>query len=204
MAGDARKKAIIRHPRPGHRFRQQDRPRSSRPGRLSRRGAGRGGGLGLGQIGASAYHHRPQPDAPARSRFSAGPSAMPRAAGCGRWKRWGILFQEGALFSSQSVAENIKVPLREYTAMSEALMDEIAAMKIALVGLPETPGANSLRALRRHEEARRPGPGPGAGSRTAVPRRTDLGTRSDFRQPVRPADRGIAEEPGAHRLHGDA
>ncbi|HXS06081.1 MAG TPA: ATP-binding cassette domain-containing protein [Rhizomicrobium sp.] len=50
--------------------------------------------------------------------------------------RWGILFQEGALFSSQTVAENIQVPLREYTTMSQELMDEIAAMKIALVGLP--------------------------------------------------------------------
>ncbi len=50
--------------------------------------------------------------------------------------RWGILFQEGALFSSQTVAENIQVPLREYTSMSQDLMDEIAAMKIALVGLP--------------------------------------------------------------------
>ncbi|MGH6827916.1 MAG: ABC transporter ATP-binding protein [Rhizomicrobium sp.] len=49
--------------------------------------------------------------------------------------RWGVLFQEGALFSSQTVAENIKVPLREYTAMSEALMEEIAALKIGLVGL---------------------------------------------------------------------
>jgi phospholipid/cholesterol/gamma-HCH transport system ATP-binding protein len=50
--------------------------------------------------------------------------------------RWGILFQEGALFSSQTVAENIQVPLREYTTMSQELMDEIAAMKIAMVGLP--------------------------------------------------------------------
>jgi phospholipid/cholesterol/gamma-HCH transport system ATP-binding protein len=50
--------------------------------------------------------------------------------------RWGVLFQEGALFSSQTVAENIQVPLREYTSMSQELMDEVAAMKIALVGLP--------------------------------------------------------------------
>ena len=50
--------------------------------------------------------------------------------------RWGVLFQEGALFSSQTVAENIQVPLREYTKMSQGLMDEIAAMKIAMVGLP--------------------------------------------------------------------
>ena len=50
--------------------------------------------------------------------------------------RWGVLFQAGALFSSQTVAENIQVPLREYTSMSESLMDEIAAMKLNLVGLP--------------------------------------------------------------------
>jgi phospholipid/cholesterol/gamma-HCH transport system ATP-binding protein len=51
-------------------------------------------------------------------------------------KRWGVLFQEGALFSSQTVAENIQVPLREYSDMSEELMDEVAALKIAMVGLP--------------------------------------------------------------------
>jgi phospholipid/cholesterol/gamma-HCH transport system ATP-binding protein len=50
--------------------------------------------------------------------------------------RWGVLFQEGALFSSQTVAENIQVPLRRYTKMSPALMDEIAAMKVSMVGLP--------------------------------------------------------------------
>ncbi|HKD46219.1 MAG TPA: ABC transporter ATP-binding protein [Rhizomicrobium sp.] len=50
--------------------------------------------------------------------------------------RWGILFQEGALFSTQTVAQNIQVPLREYTSMSQELMDEIAAVKIAMVGLP--------------------------------------------------------------------
>ena len=55
--------------------------------------------------------------------------------------RWGILFQEGALFSSQTVAENIQVPLREYTSMAQPLMDEIAAMKIAMVGLPPDAGA---------------------------------------------------------------
>lgn len=54
--------------------------------------------------------------------------------------RWGVLFQEGALFSSMTVAENIQVPLREYTDMDQQLMDEIAAMKIALVGLPEDTG----------------------------------------------------------------
>jgi phospholipid/cholesterol/gamma-HCH transport system ATP-binding protein len=52
--------------------------------------------------------------------------------------RWGMLFQEGALFSSQTVAENIQVPLREYTEMSQALMNEIASVKLSMVGLPES------------------------------------------------------------------
>jgi phospholipid/cholesterol/gamma-HCH transport system ATP-binding protein len=51
--------------------------------------------------------------------------------------RWGVLFQEGALFSSQTVAENIQVPLREYTKMSQELMNEITAMKLSMVGLSE-------------------------------------------------------------------
>jgi len=51
--------------------------------------------------------------------------------------RWGVLFQEGALFSSQTVAENIQVPLREYTRMSQATMNEITAMKLSMVGLPQ-------------------------------------------------------------------
>jgi phospholipid/cholesterol/gamma-HCH transport system ATP-binding protein len=52
--------------------------------------------------------------------------------------RWGMLFQEGALFSSQTVAENIQVPLREYTKMSQELMNEIASVKLSMVGLPES------------------------------------------------------------------
>ena len=50
--------------------------------------------------------------------------------------RWGVLFQEGALFSSQTVAENIQVPLNEYTTMSQPLKNEVAAMKLSMVGLP--------------------------------------------------------------------
>ncbi len=52
-------------------------------------------------------------------------------------QRWGVLFQDGALFSSLTVMQNVEVPLREHTPMPEPLMDEIAACKIALVGLPE-------------------------------------------------------------------
>lgn len=55
-------------------------------------------------------------------------------------KRWGVLFQDGALFSSQTVEENIEVPLRELMQLPESLMREIAAMKLSLVGLPEDTG----------------------------------------------------------------
>jgi phospholipid/cholesterol/gamma-HCH transport system ATP-binding protein len=55
-------------------------------------------------------------------------------------QRWGVLFQDGALFSSLTVMQNIEVPLREHCPMPEQLMDEIAACKIALVGLPEPTG----------------------------------------------------------------
>ncbi len=50
--------------------------------------------------------------------------------------RWGVLFQDGALFSAQTVAENIQVPLREHTDLPQSLMDEIASIKISMVGLP--------------------------------------------------------------------
>ena len=52
-------------------------------------------------------------------------------------RRWGVLFQDGALFSSQTVAENIQVPLREFTDVPQVLMNEIAAIKLAMVGLGE-------------------------------------------------------------------
>ena len=55
--------------------------------------------------------------------------------------RWGVLFQDGALFSSLTVTQNIQVPLKEHLKLSQHLMDEIAAMKIALVGLPPDTGA---------------------------------------------------------------
>jgi phospholipid/cholesterol/gamma-HCH transport system ATP-binding protein len=51
-------------------------------------------------------------------------------------KRWGILFQGAALFSTLTVAENVQVPLREfYPRLSEKLLDEIAAYKIVMSGL---------------------------------------------------------------------
>jgi phospholipid/cholesterol/gamma-HCH transport system ATP-binding protein len=55
-------------------------------------------------------------------------------------QRWGVLFQSGALFSSLTVAQNIEVPLKEFHHMPQPLMDQVAAVKIGLVGLPEDAG----------------------------------------------------------------
>jgi len=49
--------------------------------------------------------------------------------------RWGVLFQQGALFSSLTVKENVQFPMREHLTLSEPLMDEAALVKLAMVGL---------------------------------------------------------------------
>jgi phospholipid/cholesterol/gamma-HCH transport system ATP-binding protein len=51
-------------------------------------------------------------------------------------RRWGVLFQGGALFSSLSVRENVEAPMREHTNMPLRLIHELADLKIALSGLP--------------------------------------------------------------------
>ncbi len=55
-------------------------------------------------------------------------------------RQWGVLFQEGALFSSLTVAENIEAPMREFFDLDLKLMNEIASYKIAMVGLPALAG----------------------------------------------------------------
>ena len=49
--------------------------------------------------------------------------------------RWGVLFQDGALFSSLTVLQNIQVPMREHLDLPQAMMDELAFLKLAMVGL---------------------------------------------------------------------
>jgi len=50
-------------------------------------------------------------------------------------RNWGVLFQQGALFSSLTVKENIQFPMREYLTVSQRLMDELALAKLEMVGL---------------------------------------------------------------------
>jgi len=50
-------------------------------------------------------------------------------------RRWGILFQQGALFSSLTVRQNVQFPLRENLALSKELLDELADVKLEMVGM---------------------------------------------------------------------
>ncbi|MEM9627550.1 MAG: ABC transporter ATP-binding protein [Pseudomonadota bacterium] len=63
-------------------------------------------------------------------------SAMGRADWKNLRARQGVLFQDGALFSSLTVAQNVQAPMREHDNISHALLRELAALKIALSGLP--------------------------------------------------------------------
>ena len=58
-------------------------------------------------------------------------------------QRWGVLFQQGALFSSLTVLQNIQAPMREHLDLSPRLRDELAMLKLDLVGLPHD-AANKL------------------------------------------------------------
>jgi len=50
-------------------------------------------------------------------------------------QRWGVLFQQGALFSSLTVRENLQFPIREFLDLSQRLLDELAVAKLEMVGL---------------------------------------------------------------------
>ena len=63
-----------------------------------------------------------------------------RMASRRRWssveRRWGVLFQQGALFSNLTVRENVAAPLFEHTQLPKREVEELADLKIAMVGLP--------------------------------------------------------------------
>ena len=50
-------------------------------------------------------------------------------------KRWGVMFQHGGLLGGLTIKENVGLPLREHTQLSDAFIDEIADLKIAMTGL---------------------------------------------------------------------
>lgn len=55
--------------------------------------------------------------------------------------RFGVMFQHGGLFGSLSVTENIGLPLREHTNLDDALIDELAALRLSMTGLAREVGA---------------------------------------------------------------
>ena len=55
-------------------------------------------------------------------------------------RRFGMMFQDGALFSSLTVAQNVAVPLREHTRLSTATTDALVALRLAQAGLPPDAG----------------------------------------------------------------
>jgi phospholipid/cholesterol/gamma-HCH transport system ATP-binding protein len=65
---------------------------------------------------------------------------LPRATRAALQARTGVLFQNGALFSSMTVAENIMLPLKEHTDLPLPLIGEVARVKIAMAGLPPDAG----------------------------------------------------------------
>jgi len=74
-------------------------------------------------------------------------------------RRFGVMFQHGALFSALTVRQNIQVPMREYLELSPRLLDEMAMVKLDLVGLkPEaadkTPSELSGGMIKRAALAR--------------------------------------------------
>jgi phospholipid/cholesterol/gamma-HCH transport system ATP-binding protein len=62
---------------------------------------------------------------------SASPEAWEEAR-----RRWGVLFQDGALFSSLTVRENVQAPLRRFASLRPQALERLADLKISMVGLP--------------------------------------------------------------------
>ena len=116
-------------------------------------------------------------------------------------KLFGVMFQDGALFGSLNLYDNIAFPLREHTKKTEA---EIRAGRAGEDGhgRPDRGGAQvPRRDLRRHAQARRAGPRPGARPRDHPVRRAGLRARPGaHRLPVAAADR---PQRGDRRHHPD-
>src|SRR5881409_245939 len=94
------------------------------------------GGSGSGK--STLLRHLIGLNEPAAGEIFYGEDSFTRAAPQARermLRRFGVLYQSGALFSSLTLAENVGLPLGEYTGLSPAEIREVAALKLALVGL---------------------------------------------------------------------
>ena len=172
-------------------FGAPDRARPSLSRRARRRNPRRGRRLGRRQIGAarapsSGFCRSAQASIEVLGvDLDAANEAERRALE----RRWGVLFQQGALFSSLTVRENVQFPMRENLDISQRLMDEMALAKLEMVGLtPRRRRQISRRTFRRHDQARGACKSARARSGDRVPRRADLWPRPDLRRRFRRAD----------------
>ena len=76
------------------------------------------------------------PDAGSISVFGRDVRQLNREEKVDMESRWGVLFQDGALFSALTVLQNIQVPMREHLELPQSIMDDLAFLKLAMVGLP--------------------------------------------------------------------
>jgi ABC-type lipoprotein export system ATPase subunit len=118
-------------------------------------------------------------------------------------QRWGVLFQQGALFSSLTALQNVQFPMREYLRLSPRLMDEIALAKLEMVGLradvrSKYPAELSGGMIKRVALARALALDPVH----CLSRRAHIGARPDRRRRLRRAHSHAAADFGAQRLHG--
>ena len=104
-------------------------------------------------------------------------------------KLFGVLFQDGALFGSMNLFDNIAFPLREHTKKSEKEIADIVNEKMEMVGLAGRREEAARRDLRRYAQARRAGPRAGPRPRDHPVRRAGLGPRPRPRRLPQPAHR---------------
>ncbi len=143
---------------------QQD---SARPG--SRDPGGQGlddpRPVGTGQIGLHQAHGRPA--LPDQGDVVVQGQSVPNLEDDDLFelrKRFGVLFQDGALFGSMNLYDNVAFPLRQHTDKGEAEIREIVERRLNQ-GVSFPPATSTQRAVGRHAQARRPGPRARARSR---------------------------------------
>ena len=81
-----------------------------------------------------------RPDAGTVEMYGRDMQRLSRAQRSALVQSYGVTFQNGALVSSLTVAQNIQLPLREYFSMSQSSLDELAELNLSLVGLPPDAG----------------------------------------------------------------
>jgi phospholipid/cholesterol/gamma-HCH transport system ATP-binding protein len=62
-------------------------------------------------------------------------------------RRWGVMFQDGALFSSLTVRQNVEAPMREQLILTDHMRETLAGIKVRMVGLPENAMSKYLSEL---------------------------------------------------------